>query len=426
MRRCQTLTVVLAALLFSAPRAKGDGLVRDGIGAISTGRGGTNIAHSDNGAIILDNPAGMANLSVDGFYEVGIDTVITDLDYTDPDNPEVDGKFRPYPMPELAYIRRSDDCLWSYGIGVFAPAGFGAEYDMQHPVTGPSVYKSIGMLIKVLPAVAVRVTDRLSVGATFGVAISHAELEGPFTLQTGALMGVPTAFDLQATGATPVGSLGMQYRLTDRTTIGACYQEESRFELHGNVAANVFGLAPIPLFSRFDAQVDLTWPRSLGVGVKHDLSASQRVSADVIWYDWSGAFDQIDITLTNSSNPLFTALLGPTIRDTFPLNWKDTVSLRLGYEWEANCRDVWRAGYVFHDSPVPSSTLTPYVDGVLEHAFSAGYTRRCDRYLLNLAYQYSFGPERPVGDSALAGDDFSNSIFEAQAHWASASIVVPF
>lgn len=426
MRRCQILTVVSAALLLSTSLVRGDGLVRDGVGAISTGRGGTNIAHSDNGAIILDNPAGMANLTVRGFYEVGVDTVITDLDYTDPDNPGVDGKFRPYPSPELAYIRQSEDCMFSYGIGVFAPAGFGAEYDIQNPVTGLSVYKSIGMLIKVLPAVAVRVTDRLSVGATFGVAISHAELEGPFTLQSGALAGVPTMFDLQATGATPVGSLGMQYRLTDCTTIGVCYQEESHFELHGSVNADVYGLAPVPVSSRFDTQMNITWPRSLGVGVKHDLSPSHRVSADVIWYDWSAAFDQFDIILTKSTNPLFTALLGPTIVDSFPLNWKDSVSLRFGYEWEANCRDVWRAGYVFHDSPVPSSTLTPYVDGVLEHAFSAGYTRRCDRYLLNLAYQYSFSPERVVGNSALAGGDFSNSTFQAQAHWASVSIVVPF
>ena len=83
-------------------------------------------------------------------------------------------------------------------------------------------------------------------------------------------------------------------------------------------------------------------------------------------------------------------------------------------------------GYVYHDSPVPDGTLTPYLDGVLEHAFSVGYTRHGSRAMLNLAYQYSFGPERRVGQSDLVGGDFSNSTFDAQAHWACIGLLVPF
>jgi hypothetical protein len=63
---------------------------------------------------------------------------------------------------------------------------------------------------------------------------------------------------------------------------------------------------------------------------------------------------------------------------------------------------------------------------VLEHAFALGLSRRYDRCLLNLAYQYSFSPERNVGASALAGGDFTDSTFQAQAHWASASVLIPF
>jgi long-chain fatty acid transport protein len=424
MSRNGWIAPVVLALHLAASVAYADGLVRDGIGAISIGRGGTNLAHSDNAAIILDNPAGMVNMTVRGFYELGVDTLVTDLDYSDPDNPEVHGKFQAFPSPELGYIRKSDDECWAWGIGFFAPAGFGAKYEMQNPFTGPALYKSLGMLTKILPAVSVRVTDRLSVGGTFGVGICHAELEGP-DFPPG-LGGPPTLFDLQATGATPVGSLGLQYQLSDRTMLGVCYTEESRFDLNGNVRATVLGPPPFPQASRFDAELDITWPRSLGVGIKHDLSPCQRVSADVIWYDWSSAFDSFDVTLTNSTNPLFTLLAGPEIGSSFLLDWEDTVSIRLGYEWEASARDVWRVGYIYHDSPAPNSTLSPYIDGVLEHAVSAGFSRRCNGYLLNVAYQYSFGPERNVGDSVLAGDDFSNSSFEAQAHWLSLSVLVPF
>ena len=65
-------------------------------------------------------------------------------------------------------------------------------------------------------------------------------------------------------------------------------------------------------------------------------------------------------------------------------------------------------------------------DGVLEHAFALGMSRHYDDASLNLAYQYSFGSDRNVGDSALVGDDFSNSTFDADAHWVSLSVLVPY
>jgi long-subunit fatty acid transport protein len=220
--------------------------------------------------------------------------------------------------------------------------------------------------------------------------------------------------------------VGLQYQLSEQTMLGVTYSEQSDFSLNGSVAATVIGPPPLPLASRFDAELDIAWPRSLGVGVKHDINACHRVSCDVIWYNWSAAFDEFTLTLTNPTDPTVAMIFGPTITETIPMRWKDTVSLRLGYEWMSKCRDVWRLGYVYHESPCPDATLTPYTDGVLEHAFALGLSRRYDRCLLNLAYQYSFSPERNVGASALAGGDFTDSTFQAQAHWASASVLIPF
>ena len=53
--RLSLASIVLAMVITPA---KGDGVVRDGVGAISTARGGTNLGFADNAAIILDNPAG--------------------------------------------------------------------------------------------------------------------------------------------------------------------------------------------------------------------------------------------------------------------------------------------------------------------------------------------------------------------------------
>jgi long-subunit fatty acid transport protein len=126
--------------------------------------------------------------------------------------------------------------------------------------------------------------------------------------------------------------------------------------------------------------------------------------------------------MTNPSNPMVGALLGPTIYDSIAADWIDTVSVRLGYEWLATANDTFRLGYVYHPSPVPASTLNPYLDGVLEHAVSTGYTRRWNNWLMSFAYQYSFGPTRYVGQSSLVGGDFNNSSFKAQAHWISVAL----
>jgi long-chain fatty acid transport protein len=409
---CGALTLVAACTQL----ANADGLIRDGVGAISTGRGGTNIAHSDNGAVLLDNPAGLVNFQGRGLFEVGLDTVICDLSYSDPFN-DVTNDFKLLPVPHLSYIRTSADGRWAAGIGAFAPAGFAADYRMTNPIVGRHDYKSLGVLAKILPGVAYRVTDRLSVGGTLGVAVNRVELEGPFFLQTGALAGAPTTFDLRADGAALTWSAGLQYQLSDRTTLGVSYVSESRFGLSGTLDADIYGLAPVPIPGRWDADVDLVWPRTVGVGVTHWLKPRHRVSADVIWFDWSSAFDKMDIKLTNSRNPLFDAAVGPTIRDTLPFDWRDTVSMRLGYEYFWTPGDVFRAGYAYHRRPVPDATLNPYVDGVLEHAISVGYGKHWGSWMCNVGYQYSFGPTRTVGQSQIIGGDFDNSRFRAEAHW---------
>jgi long-chain fatty acid transport protein len=426
MRRlCPLFALTLSVLALPASVARGDGVVRDGVGAISTARGGTNLGFADNAAIILDNPAGMSNAPDCGFWELGVDTVICDLHYSDTEN-DVDNEVKGFPSGMFGLVRHVSDSPWSYGLGVFAPAGFSAEFDMINPHTGPTRQKSLGVLGKVLPGLSCQVTDRLSIGGTLGVGIGHVELEGPFYIQTGPLAGAPTLMDLQATDAAVVGSLGLQYALTPRTTIGVSYTEETRFIFDGTTRATL--ITPLgPVGSDFDTQIDLVWPRSVGVGLKHELCACQRLGVDVIWYDWSHAFDRLDLRFSNPSNPIVGGLIpGGVLSDSLAMDWEDSVSLRLGYEWDSSDVVTWRLGYVYHDAPVPDATLNPFIDGVLEHAFALGVSRAYEDASLNLAYQYSFGDERRVGDSALVGDDFSNSTFDADAHWVSFSVLVPY
>ncbi len=423
MKRRQILgPALLVAFGLCASPVWADGLVRDGVGPISAGRGGTNQGFADNSAIILDNPGAMVNVAGNGLGEAGVDTVTPQVDYSNTNNGVVT-KVRPLPLPVLGYIRKSDDGQWAYGIGAFVPAGFGASYGVMqsnNALLGSNLYRSIGGMGKILPGLSYRATERLSVGLTVGLAFSDVELHGPFYFQTGALAGVPAIINEQGFGVAPTGSVGMQYLLSEDTVLGATYTEQTNFNLNGGLSANIPGGPPGGV--DFDSKLHMKWPRSVAFGLKHDLCPHRRVSADVIWYDWAHAFDQINIQLNNPQP----AILPPTTNDVFPLHWTNSVSLRLGYELLPTDVDIFRMGYTYHGSPVPNSTLNPYLDGILQHAFSLGYSRKLRRAQFNAAYQYSFGPQRVVGTSEIIGGDFSNTTMRAQAHIAMLSLLFPF
>jgi long-subunit fatty acid transport protein len=418
--------LAVAIALLTGRAALADGIIRDSVEAISGGRGGTNIAHSDNGAVILSNPAGILNNDGNGLFEVGADTLFTDMTYSNPLNSGVSANDRPLALPMLSYFQKIPDSNWAAGIGIFAPAGFAAGWDLNNPVLGKQSYQSFGSLIKILPAVAYQATDRLSIGATMGVSASYAELNTPFFLQTGPLTGVPTHLDLRGMGISPTWSTGLQYVVSDRTTLGAVYTSEDRMNLGGTLNADVYGLGPTPVSSRFDSRLNIVWPQSVGAGVKHWLTDRQRVSMDVVWLDWAHAFKSFDLELRNSSNPLFTSLLGPVINTSFPMNWWDSVSVRTGYEFFYSDCNVLRLGYIYNSTQLPSATLTPLIPAILEHTFTIGHGMKFDSWRFDLAYQYSFGPQRNVATSGLAGGDFDNSHFTAQAHWLSASLTKQF
>jgi long-chain fatty acid transport protein len=189
----------------------------------------------------------------------------------------------------------------------------------------------------------------------------------------------------------------------------------------------VYGLGPEPVSSHFNALSTICWPATVGIGIKQDLTPRQRVSLDVVWVDWADAFKDINIELNDSSNPIFTHYLGPVFNQSIPLDWWDSVSVRTGYEWFYSDASVVRLGYTYNSIVIPSSNLTPWIPAILEHTFSIGWgTKFENNWRLDLAYQFSFGPQRTENTSALVGGDFSSSTYNAEAHWISVALTHTF
>lgn len=406
-------------------RATADGILRDGVGAISTGRGGTNLGFADNGNILLDNPGALVNIDGNGLVELDVDLFITDLTYEDPDNPEVSAENSPFPMGQFSMIRRSASGNWAWGLGAFSHGGFAPKYTLEGPApfSGPQIYKSVGAMMRILPGVSVALTPRWSVGATLGVAVSHTELEGPYFTQLATpFQGTPTIMDLQGTGAGLSWSIGTQFQLCENTILGASFQGETHIDADGSTRVTIPGLG----VSRYDLELETQWPSTLGIGILRQITPCSVVSADVIWTQWSAAKTGYGLSLTNPSNPVFEAVLGPVLPERFPLDWSDSVAVRLGYQRFLSNGHVFRTGYVYHPNPIPNDTLTPFIQSTVEHSVSVGYGWQTGPFGIDLAYQYMFGPDERVGTSGFVGGDFDNSVTSAAAHWLSASLIRRF
>ena len=258
----------------------------------------------------------------------------------------------------------------------------------------------------------------MTIGATFGISYSYEELETPFFIQQGPFAGPPTSMKLVGDGVSPTWSVGARCQLTETTMLGAAYTSADHFGLNGGHGCDCLWLG-----HHADQQpLQYVDHHLLAGDGRHRSQAGHAAPAagslDVVWVDWADAFKDINIELNDSSNPIFTHYLGPVFNQSIPLNWWDSVSVRTGYEWFYSDARVIRFGCIYTSGTLPSSTLTPWIPATLENAFTFGSgTTLADTWHLDLAYQYSFGPQRTVRTHALVGGDFSSSTIDAQAHW---------
>ncbi|MGA1826025.1 MAG: OmpP1/FadL family transporter [bacterium] len=422
------LAVLVVVVLYFHAHALANGVLMNCIGPASTGRGGTNIAHADNSAMIHDNPAALANM--DGAQAgLSLDFITLPMEYTDPSNDE-SAKDTLSTLPSCAYMKPYGTLPMGIGIGFYNPAGFSADYDLLHPY-GEQRYYSKASLSKVLLGAGMKINNALSLGIAMGAAYSKLELELPYTFQTGTLAGTPALIDLEGDKWIFTWNVGAQWDISENTVLGLTYRCQDQFSMSGDLDIDIPPIGLPDTSAHYKARFTLTWPQSVGAGLWHRMNDNHKLSCDIVWVNWSSAFDEWTLKMSESDNAGYDAAAGTTPQDTLPLNWKDSYSFRLGYEYllnpkSASRKDTIRFGYIYDKSPVPDSTLTPLVPGILTHMLTIGYGRELGNWALNCAYLYSFKSEQSVGTSEIQGGDFDSSSVAISTHFFSLGIGYKF
>ncbi|MBX3468058.1 MAG: outer membrane protein transport protein [Planctomycetes bacterium] len=274
---------------------------------------------------------------------------------------------------------------FAFGLGLFLPTRGLVNIDARSPSAEPEWFRYGARhdRVHILPSVAVKVTDWLSLGGGASIFVDAA---GGTTLSAGIGTPVQPDFKLKLKpDAAPV--FGLMLTPSDWLSLGLTYRGELSFKLDFPATAVVQGIA-IPL--KLETITFFT-PHQLQAGAAINVTDRLLLALDLLWANWS-AYDDAYLVVTSD-----VAQTPTRVR----VDLRDTLSPRLGAEFAATDWLLLRGGYAYRTSAVPDQRRRPtnLVDSD-KHTFTLG-----------CGFAWGRAPER-VSDAAQTGGGKAQTIQE--------------
>lgn len=144
------LAVALAAAGFATGAYATNGMNLEGYGPIAAGMGGASYAYDNGTAATMNNPATLALMAEGSRLDIAVGGLHPDINLSSMGGLyDEDSKSTAFYMPAIGYAKRSGKL--TYGVGLFAQGGMGAEYQpglgAQYSAGGASMayYQGAGM-----------------------------------------------------------------------------------------------------------------------------------------------------------------------------------------------------------------------------------------------------------------------------------------
>ena len=424
--RVPVKALLVALLLFSAGRnLPAGGIDRDGTGAKSMSLGGADVGWTNDPLTSLaDNPAGLGFMN-GGMLNLGDTTVYPSGHFSNRVDPNGYMTDRILTAPEGALGTQINHSPVRVALGFFPEAGLDGDWRYIDPPGGAGGTTSYGFqqqrseIIELRTAVGmgIQFTSELSLGASVGLVYNENKLQAPYIFQNEPALppGFKTLLNLQTSGWSADGNVGLQYHPADDVLLGVVYKTETRVRTTGDAYGNAnaqlaaAGLGGVPSAFHYDAEVDNVFPQSVSGGGSWIASPKWTLSGQIDWIDWS-QFDMLPVKLTNGSNTDINGVVGSSsLSDSIPLKWTDQLVYRTGVEYHLTDDFALRAGYIYGKSPVPTSTLTPLTAAITENTITAGIGYTHGRFSVDAGYQYSLPTTRTVGLSGLQAGEYDDT-----------------
>ncbi|MES2439187.1 MAG: outer membrane protein transport protein [Verrucomicrobiota bacterium] len=363
----QIFTGALLGLVPSAASAAGYYLPNQD--AFATARGNAFVATADSAAAVFYNPAGMTQIKKPeaqvGVYSIVLGNDATVLGEKTHANDELQA------APHVYYAQPYNDRL-SYGFGLNSPFGLGTDWGRNNNFS-PVVTEARLLFVSATSAVAYKVTDQLSLGASFSV--NYADL----TLEQG--LGAPGSF-LKFNGDDVgfAGAVGARWQPHEQHAFGLTYNSGSSYDLKGKTESNL-------LTDDHSAQMDFMTPDRIVGGYSYRPAPGWNIEANVEWLNW----DSLNTLHLQTSTVPGTS----TVPITF--DWKSSFIYELGGSYTTDEGYVFAAGYDLNCNSQPDENFTPGVSDADRSWFNLGFGRKCEVYSWMLAYQFGYSNRTVTG-----------------------------
>ncbi|MBC7964414.1 MAG: outer membrane protein transport protein [Fuerstia sp.] len=314
-----------------------------------------------------------------------------------------------FALPTIALAHRPEESPFTYGLGIFAVAGFGLNYagSTTNPVLGPPAPVGLGFgpvfsqyqVMQIAPALVYDVNDQLSVSVSPLVDLGILQLDPSVVSAPDDANGDTFATYPSATHAQPAWgagfSVGTYYKAGD-WGFGSSYKSPQWFQAYNFNTTNELGLPRSTAFN-------LNLPAIVSVGTSYKGIDRVLLAADVRYLDFVNTKGFGDSGFAPDGS-----LRGTAYQSIF--------AIALGAQYQVTNAASVRLGYNWNENPIPDSQAAANIASPLtiQHVLSTGASYQVtDALSLSIAYSHGFqnsisGPIVLPG-GAVPGTSITNS-----------------
>lgn len=403
----KTLTAALAALLLLPGLAAANGLNLNGLGSRAQAMGGAFVGLADDFSAVFWNPAGAAafRLTTYGFYATDLMPRATfnmsirpDIGYVPEDPPPtVDARTKKASYLGFlgAYYKPISDKV-VVGLGIGTPSGLGTKWngaDFAH-LSGGAAYdwsSKVGVF-SFSPLVAVKINDRVSVGATVNINYGNFNLKKPGgSFYLGGELVDLGQYEENMNGWGVGATLGVLIKPIDKLSVGLTVRTPSTLAFKGSALMSYLSMYELPDTSRLERKI--TWPLWIAGGLAFRPVPRLLLTADVQWTQWS----KLDRIATDYLDPDWASVFAQgSLLNVQTLDWADKTQFRFGAEFALDASTALRAGYYNDPAPGPLSTLNVLLPTFTYNVLCVGVGKTIGGLQLDFGLEYLAGTGRTL------------------------------
>jgi long-chain fatty acid transport protein len=336
-----------------------------------SGRGGASVASNTTASSVSFNPGGIP-IAEGTQVIINASLYLAEGSYQLPTTGKIETDSPPSLVPAFYITHRLTD-MFAVGLGVQLPFGLTVSWPEGHPQDDIIQDQTLRTYF-ITPSIGVNLNKYvpgLSIGGGLDIVPATVQLEN--VLPFGTVNGTA---DLGGDAVGVGGRFGVMYHppQVPGLKVGVMYRSQVSLDFDGTGDFD----APEPFRQALppdgDVSTTLKMPMSVWGGIAY--SAPQlpqlEVELNAVWLDWS-AFDEIRINLPGTN-----AMGEPNVQVS-PQDYEDTLTWRIGVEYQLNKKTALRAGFIYDPTPIPRETQSARLPDI-------------DRKNVSFGGSYDFGP----------------------------------